>query len=297
MTPTPIVSLHRWTDFARLDQVLATCLADLGGSERFVRPGQTVVLKPNITANAPSRSGGTTHVELVEALIRFPHPRSGTHGADARPHAPGPGGMQRLPRGHAPGRVLLLPAEAAQAAARGLWWRDIAATPAAPGEFVVAALAASSSVVATPIASPALDTLVVGDCAAPCRHLGPHIPGCPASTPAIIAALESLGCICQRCRDVVRAVVAGLAPGRYPSLRITAEGEEVFAGPDVVRTGRHQALLVGDCMARYAQAVGERAPQLGMVPETDIVWLRGCPVAEEEVRAAAEGFGVRRGVA
>ena len=36
----------------------------------FVSPGQTVVIKPNLTANAPEDSGGTTHVALVEALVR-----------------------------------------------------------------------------------------------------------------------------------------------------------------------------------------------------------------------------------
>ena len=50
--------------------MLEQCLADLGGIEHFVRPGQTVVIKPNITANAPAESGGTTHVEIVEAVIR-----------------------------------------------------------------------------------------------------------------------------------------------------------------------------------------------------------------------------------
>jgi len=64
------VSLHRWTNFGDVDGVLEQCLADLGGIERFVRPGQTVVIKPNITANAPASSGGTTHVELVEAIAR-----------------------------------------------------------------------------------------------------------------------------------------------------------------------------------------------------------------------------------
>jgi len=64
------VSLRRWAELADVDAVLARCLADLGGMEAFVRPGQTVVIKPNITANAPAESGGTTHPELVEAIVR-----------------------------------------------------------------------------------------------------------------------------------------------------------------------------------------------------------------------------------
>jgi len=63
------VSLHRWTELGDVDTVLSSCLADLGGMEAFVQPGQTVVIKPNITANAPSHTGGTTHRELVEAII------------------------------------------------------------------------------------------------------------------------------------------------------------------------------------------------------------------------------------
>ncbi len=64
------VSLHRWAELHDVDAVLARCLADLGGMEAFVRPGQTVVIKPNVTANAPSHTGGTTHMELVEEIVR-----------------------------------------------------------------------------------------------------------------------------------------------------------------------------------------------------------------------------------
>jgi len=64
------VSLYPWTELAAVDQVLALCLVDLGGIEAFVKPGQSVVIKPNITADMPSSTGGTTHLELVEALVR-----------------------------------------------------------------------------------------------------------------------------------------------------------------------------------------------------------------------------------
>jgi len=63
------VSLHPWTELAAVNEVLAACLADLGGIEAFVRPGQSVVIKPNITADMPSSTGGTTHLEIVEALV------------------------------------------------------------------------------------------------------------------------------------------------------------------------------------------------------------------------------------
>ncbi|MCD6521034.1 MAG: DUF362 domain-containing protein [Anaerolineae bacterium] len=64
-----IVSLHRWTNFAQVRQLLHQALIDLGGIQRFVHSGDLVVIKPNLTADAPASSGGTTHVELVEALI------------------------------------------------------------------------------------------------------------------------------------------------------------------------------------------------------------------------------------
>jgi len=67
---TAMISVRHWTELAAVDDVLARCLADLGGIEQFVKPGETVVIKPNITANAPSDSGGTTRLEVVEALLR-----------------------------------------------------------------------------------------------------------------------------------------------------------------------------------------------------------------------------------
>ncbi len=69
--PRAQVALRRWTDFAQAGEVLERCLADLGGMERFVRPGQSVVVKPNLTANYPAEWGSTTHVALVEALVRL----------------------------------------------------------------------------------------------------------------------------------------------------------------------------------------------------------------------------------
>jgi len=69
MTHT-IVSLHRWADAADVVTPLGQCLSDLGGIAALVKPGQTVVIKPNLTANAPEESGGTTRVALVEALVR-----------------------------------------------------------------------------------------------------------------------------------------------------------------------------------------------------------------------------------
>ncbi|MBC7256274.1 MAG: DUF362 domain-containing protein, partial [Chloroflexi bacterium] len=64
-----IVTVRPWCEFSALRAVLGACLRDVGGITRFVRPGQTVVIKPNLTANAPETSGGTTHVDLVAAIV------------------------------------------------------------------------------------------------------------------------------------------------------------------------------------------------------------------------------------
>lgn len=69
MSEQAIVTVRPWRDFSALRAVLGACLRDLGGISRFVRPGQTVLIKPNLTANAPESSGGTTHVDLVAALV------------------------------------------------------------------------------------------------------------------------------------------------------------------------------------------------------------------------------------
>jgi len=67
---------------------------------------------------------------------------------------------------------------------------------------------------------------------------------------------------------------------------VTAAGDEVFVGARVERNAWHQELVLGDCNAYYANAVLERAAQLGMAPDVDVVWLRGCPVSEGELAQA-----------
>ncbi|MBN1401970.1 MAG: DUF362 domain-containing protein, partial [Anaerolineae bacterium] len=64
-----VVAIEPWTDFDAVGRVLGACLASLGGMESIVSPGQRVVIKPNLTADAPASSGGTTHMELVEAIV------------------------------------------------------------------------------------------------------------------------------------------------------------------------------------------------------------------------------------
>ncbi len=69
MGDRPVVSVRHWEHLDDVSKVLDDCLADIGGLEQIVPPGSSVVIKPNITANAPKESGGTTHLALVAALI------------------------------------------------------------------------------------------------------------------------------------------------------------------------------------------------------------------------------------
>jgi len=44
-------------------------LAELGGIAAFVRPGQTVVIKPNISFDTPPEMGSNTHPELLRRVV------------------------------------------------------------------------------------------------------------------------------------------------------------------------------------------------------------------------------------
>jgi uncharacterized protein (DUF362 family) len=49
----------------------------LGGIERFVRPGETVAIKPNVAFASPPMLGATTHPELIAELVRLCYSRGG----------------------------------------------------------------------------------------------------------------------------------------------------------------------------------------------------------------------------
>lgn len=51
-------------------ETLHRALAALGGIERFVRPGDRVVVKPNIGFATPAALGATSHPDVVAALVR-----------------------------------------------------------------------------------------------------------------------------------------------------------------------------------------------------------------------------------
>jgi uncharacterized protein (DUF362 family)/NAD-dependent dihydropyrimidine dehydrogenase PreA subunit len=71
MTSTT-VSLVKCADYsAGLRQSLETLLRGLGGIGAFVKPGQSVLIKPNLLSDHAPDEAVTTHPEVVRALIRI----------------------------------------------------------------------------------------------------------------------------------------------------------------------------------------------------------------------------------
>lgn len=67
----PIVSLVKAPGYERetLPNLLRELLAPLGGMEAFVRPGERVLLKPNLLSAKPPEAAVTTHPEIIRAVI------------------------------------------------------------------------------------------------------------------------------------------------------------------------------------------------------------------------------------
>lgn len=53
------------------ERMLDKALTELGGIQRFVKSGSTVVLKPNAAFAQPPEVGANTHPEVVQAMIRL----------------------------------------------------------------------------------------------------------------------------------------------------------------------------------------------------------------------------------
>ena len=74
-TPTPAPSGSRSVLVAVRDgdrvAMLDKALAELGGIGAFVKPGQTVLVKPNIGWDVPPERGANTHPDLVGHLVRL----------------------------------------------------------------------------------------------------------------------------------------------------------------------------------------------------------------------------------
>lgn len=69
--PTPAVVVAEGTNDDSAEVLLRTALAPLGGIERFVKPGQTVAIKPNATWDKPPHTASSTDPDLLRALINM----------------------------------------------------------------------------------------------------------------------------------------------------------------------------------------------------------------------------------
>ncbi|MBN1614916.1 MAG: DUF362 domain-containing protein [Deltaproteobacteria bacterium] len=65
------VALVRCGSYALAESSVREALHLLGGIDRFCRPGETIILKPNLVFAAPWEVGETTHPDMVAALTRI----------------------------------------------------------------------------------------------------------------------------------------------------------------------------------------------------------------------------------
>ncbi|GFO62845.1 DUF362 domain-containing protein [Geomonas paludis] len=65
------VALERVSDYGRetMREGVARLLEPLGGMERYVKPGERVLIKPNLLSAKPAEAAVTTHPELLRAVI------------------------------------------------------------------------------------------------------------------------------------------------------------------------------------------------------------------------------------
>jgi uncharacterized protein (DUF362 family) len=68
--PTPSVCVAEGTNDDSPAAILQTALAGLGGMERFVKPGQTVAIKPNATWAYAPKTASSTDPEFLAAVIQ-----------------------------------------------------------------------------------------------------------------------------------------------------------------------------------------------------------------------------------
>ncbi len=66
------VALARCDNYERsaVESVVRKSLSELGGIARYVRPGQRVLVKPNLLAAEPPERGVVTHPEVVRAVLK-----------------------------------------------------------------------------------------------------------------------------------------------------------------------------------------------------------------------------------
>jgi uncharacterized protein (DUF362 family) len=66
----PAVSVSEGASEDTPDQILQTALAGLGGLGRFIKPGQTVAIKPNATWAYPPKTASSTDPDFLVAVIQ-----------------------------------------------------------------------------------------------------------------------------------------------------------------------------------------------------------------------------------
>ena len=67
----PFSDVYISTGNGKIKQVIKKGFDALGGIEKFVKPGQSVLIKPNLTAGEDPATGGTTEVRFCEAIIEL----------------------------------------------------------------------------------------------------------------------------------------------------------------------------------------------------------------------------------
>lgn len=79
MTNKATVSFLKCESYTdNLQSVIEKLLAGIGGIEKFVKQGQTVLLKPNMLTTRTPEQATTTHPEIVRAVIRIVKARGAT---------------------------------------------------------------------------------------------------------------------------------------------------------------------------------------------------------------------------
>lgn len=74
------VAVERVAEYERalVKEGVVRLLAHLGGMERYVRPGERVLIKPNMLSAKPPEAAVTTHPELLRAVIELVQQAGGT---------------------------------------------------------------------------------------------------------------------------------------------------------------------------------------------------------------------------
>jgi uncharacterized protein (DUF362 family) len=70
LQPDASVAVAEGSNADTPSQILQTALAGLGGMERFVKPGQTVAIKPNATWAYPPKTASSTDPDFLRAVIQ-----------------------------------------------------------------------------------------------------------------------------------------------------------------------------------------------------------------------------------